>query len=623
MLILLAAGTRAAEPGERVYVIQTVAGSDLVGDGGLALNGQISSAKGVAADSLGNVYVADSGNHRIRKITRGGQIFTLAGTGHAGFSGDGGAAEAAQLNGPMGLVADAAGNLYVADTGNQRVRRISTDGRIRTVIGTGQKGSASPGDPLATELMTPRDLAIDAAGNLYISEFEGHRVRKLGVDGKVTTIAGTGVAGYRGDYGDARSAQLNRPAGLALDRSGALYIVDTENRRLRKVIDGLIVPVTTLEWSDGMVAVAVDTAGTVFACDRPYFIRKLTGQSWQVFAGTGVAAYNGDGKASKITSLDPRAFAFDGEGSLLVAEAHRVRKIKGDMVYALAGDGMFGFRGDDGPAAQALLNGPTGLALDLFGNLYIGDTANQRIRRVDSSGRIATVAGSGNFGNSLGDGTALKASMADPEGLALDRAGNLLIADRKNCRVLRLGSGGALDVVASRCNSSPGADGDPVSNIALFYPRAVAADSSGNVYISDTDHHRVLRLAPNNTVTSYAGNGSAGYAGDGGAANNAQLSSPGGLAVDARGAPVHRRHGQPPDPQGGRSGEDRDRGRQRRPGLRRRRLERPKRRAEFTFRSRPGQRRQPVHRGHDESANPESDVRRRHLDHSGEWHPGL
>src|SRR6266566_96726 len=186
----------AAAAGEITYTVQTVAGSSLVGDGGSALNAQLSDAQCLAIDRLGNVYIADPSNHRVRRVNSAGTMQTVAGTGYPGFSGDGGPAAQARLNAPYGMAADGAGNLYIADLGNNRVRKVGPDGGISTVAGSGQAASGGDGGKaLAAQLNGPRNLAMDGAGNLYISEFQGHRVRLVTPDGLIQTVAGSGSAG--------------------------------------------------------------------------------------------------------------------------------------------------------------------------------------------------------------------------------------------------------------------------------------------------------------------------------------------------------------------------------------------------------------------------------------------
>jgi hypothetical protein len=239
LVLLSACPAVAADVPRMLYRIETVAGSANIGDGGAAVLAQIGNIQGVAVDRWGNLYLSDTDNHRVRKVSAGGVISTLVGTGFAGFSGDGGPAAGAQLNLPYGLAVDLAGCVYIADLGNQRVRRVGPDGTITTIAGTGFKAASGDGGPaVQASLMTPRNVAVDAAGNLYFSEFEGHRIRKVTPDGRIFTVAGTGLAGFRGDGGAATSAQIGFPAGLAVDRSGVLYFADSQNQRVRRILPG-------------------------------------------------------------------------------------------------------------------------------------------------------------------------------------------------------------------------------------------------------------------------------------------------------------------------------------------------------------------------------------------------
>lgn len=385
-----------------VYKISTVAGSASIGDGGPAAAAQIGNIQGIALDHLGNIYLSDTDKNLIRKIDARGAITTIAGTGAAGFGGDGGPAAMAMLNLPYGLAADLAGNVYIADLNNQRVRRIAPDGSIATVAGTGVKGSLGDGGlAVNAQLMSPRNVAVDAAGNLYISEFEGHRIRRVTPDGKIATIAGTGVAGFRGDGGLAMTAQVAYPAGLALDRSGALYVADSGNQRIRKIIPGGIIA-TVAGGSQNMplltpVAVVVDNFGDLFAADTSGVLHEATPSgAWLAVAGTGVPGFSGDGgPAAKAQVTTPRDLAFDLLGNLYVADGIRIRQINpAGVIQTMAGDGFLHAVGDGGPATGAILNGPAGLALDRSGDLFIADTGTERVRIV-SSGMISTFAGTG------------------------------------------------------------------------------------------------------------------------------------------------------------------------------------------------------------------------------------
>ena len=370
-----------ADDGRALYHVETVAGSSRIGDGGPALAAQFSTIQGIAIDRLGNLYLADTDNHRVRKVS-GGVIATIAGTGVAGFSGDGKSALNAQLNFPYGLALDSSGNLYVADLGNQRVRRISPDGVITTVAGTGRKVSSPDGAaPLDTSLLSPRNVAVDAAGNLYIAEFEGHRVRKLTPDGKLSTVAGTGVAGWSGDGSRAAAAQINYPAGMAFDRAGALCFADSGNNVVRKLYaDGTIGtilgrnPGTTLY---APLSVALDPAGTLYVGDSTFVVRAFTAAGkWIGYAGTGAPSFSGDGGSAASAALTSvNDLAADLNGNLFIADGVRLRRVDPSGVIAtVAGDGYVHSVGDGGPATLAQLFQPSALTLDSAGNLFIADS---------------------------------------------------------------------------------------------------------------------------------------------------------------------------------------------------------------------------------------------------------
>ena len=506
-----------------VYRIETVAGSARIGDGGPATAAQISNIQGIAVDRWGNLYLADTDNHRVRKISPSGVIGTLAGTGVAGFSGDGGPAAAAQLNLPYGLAADLAGYVYVADLGNDRVRRIGPDGVITTVAGNGIRGSSGDGGAATgAQLLTPRNVVVDAAGNLYFSEFEGHRVRKVTPDGKISTVAGTGVAGFRGDGGQAVNAQFAFPAGLAVDRLGALYVADSQNNRVRKILAGGVIstvvggsPITAI-WTP--VAVAVDVAGTLYVAD-PGFLRS----------------YTAAGAWTNLLWGGANDLAVDLNGVLYISVGVHVRRMASGQIQTVAGDGYLHAIGDGGLATDALLFQPSAIALNSAGSLYIADTGTQRVRQVLPTGVIQTLAGTGVPGPAADNVVASTATFESPAGVALDAAGDILIADTGNYRIREVGADGRIHNLVGTAAGGVGAEGLPPAQTQLNATRGVCTGRGGTLFVVDTGNNRVLQAAPQPLVVTAAGNGAPGDAGDGGPARLAQLHQPGACALDSAG----------------------------------------------------------------------------------------
>jgi trimeric autotransporter adhesin len=504
------------------YAIDTLAGSSWVGDGGPATSAILLQAEGLAADVNGNLYIADPVDHRVRKVTPDGVIQTVAGTGVRGFAGDGGPADSAQLNSPYGLACDVAGNLYIADLGNARVRRVAADGTIATIAGGGTlpAGGANDGSAaLLLALSQPRNLVLDSSGNLYISDFSGQRVYRLGADGTLVTIAGTGVAGIAGDGGSATLAQLNFPAGLVLDLQGSLLIADSGNHLVRKVTQNQI---TSIARSPTPTGIAFDSLGALYIAD------PSAGQVIKIPA-TGPDAVLLTGAAQDLV--------FSPDGNLYVS----VFSVTGSTILRIDASGAVSTRagggslayGDNGAANQARLNHPAGVAVDSSGNLYIADRDNNRIRRVSTDGTIVTVAGTGVSGN-LGDGAAAsQAQLNAPSSVSVDSAGNLYIADTGNQRVRKVTPDGLIaaatnlglispvyaipdsagnvyiaDAGAGKILKAASNDGVPATVLTgLASPRGLALDQSGNLYFTEAGAARVSRLAPNGTVTNL-GNGS-------------------------------------------------------------------------------------------------------------------
>ena len=485
------------------------------GDGGPAAEAQLGGPSGVAVDGAGNVYIADRETHRIRKVDSTGTITTIAGTGEYGFGGDGGPAAEAQLGAPNGVAVDGAGNVYITDRDNGRIRKVDSTGTITTIAGSGEYGFGGDGGPAAeAQLSGPFGVAVDVAGNVYIADSFNNRIRKVDSTGTITTIAGTGERGFGGDGGPAAGAQINLPYGVAVDGAGNLYIGDTENNRIRKV----------------------DSTGTI-----------------TTIAGSGErGGFGGDGGPAAGAQLsDPTGVAVDVAGNLYIAdtENQRIRKVDSTgTITTIAGTGE---RGDGGPAAGAQLGDPTGVAVDVAGNLYIAERDNQRIRKVDSAGTITTIAGTGVLSFGGDGGPAAEAQLSDPTGVAVDVAGNLYIADSFNNRIRKVDSTGTITTIAGTGEYGFGGDGGPAAGAQLSGPFGVAVDVAGNLYIADSFNNRIRKVDSTGTITTIAGTGEYGFGGDGGPAAGAQINLPYGVAVDGAGQPLHRRYRKQSYPQGG------------------------------------------------------------------------
>lgn len=417
-------------------IVTTVAGNGAFvtsGDNGPARNAGLAQAFSVAVDADGNLFIADMHDHRVRRVDAATSVIApFAGNGSARFSGDDGAATQASLNVPAGVAVDSAGNLYILDTGNHRIRKVDAlSGVITTVVGgaSGDGGAAT-----ASVLNSIGGIGVDAAKNLYISDTTANRVARIDAATQIiTTIAG-GVSGFTGDDTPAVGAGLH-PRGVAADAAGNVFIADSVNRRLRKV-DAATRSIATIEASTSPIGVAVDASGDAWVTDAiEHALRKVATASGSITVEAVELAIGSSGLA-----VDPSGNVYVPE-----PERHRVQKVAvNGTVTTVAGiDGASGFDGDHAPAVDAHLNRPSGVAVDHEGNLYIADTANHRVRRVDAiTGVITTVAGNGSSGFAGDYGPATAAMLKSPTSLAIDSDGLLYIADSGNERI-RVVSGGS------------------------------------------------------------------------------------------------------------------------------------------------------------------------------------
>lgn len=331
-------------------------------------------------------------------------INTIVGTGTAGFTGDAAAANVAQVNFPMSIARSASGTLYIADTFNVRLRTVQTDGIIRTIAGTGTRGFSGDGAAATSALISaPYGIAVDTAGNVYFSDSQNNMVRKISTTGTITRIAGTGVQGYGGDGGNATDALLNLPTGLAVDTTGNVYVADTQNHRIRRIgTDGKIATVlgTGQPNFDGdggpgdkapifyPEGVALDSAGNLYVADTfNHRIRKLSSLGIaSTVVGNGTPAFRGDGGQALGASLNyPRGVFVDASGNILIADSinNRIRMVtENGVIRTIAGAGFFGDAGDDGPATQARFRYPRAVISDGSGGYLVLDTDNHRIRQL-------------------------------------------------------------------------------------------------------------------------------------------------------------------------------------------------------------------------------------------------
>ncbi len=596
--------------------LTVVAGNGIhgyAGDGGPATSAALDGPESVFVDASGNIFIADSQNSVIREVTASnGNIVTVAGTGVAGYSGDGAFATSAQLNDPFGVFVDSSGDIFIADRDNAAIREVVA-GTIQTVAGNGTicpdptTLCGDGGPATSAQLALPEGVFVDAAGNIFIADTDDSRIRVVNPATTQITIAGVvippayiqTVAGayyqadggtacqFTGDAGLAANAYLCAPDGVFVDGSENIFIADTNNFAIREVAASTINIITTVAGTLGTAGytgdnaaatsatlnypsnVVVDSSGDIYIADTDNFvIREVTTSNSfiQTIIGNNTLSYSGDsGLAAKAELSSPAAVSVDTAGDIFIADSDNsaIREVvatTGD-IQTVAGDGTICALptavvacGDGAAATSAQLNNPQGVFLDASGNIFIADTEDNRIRVVNTgtatitvanvaipSLTIATVAGTGTAGYSGDTAAAISAELSSPYGVFVDSTGNIYIADTGNNVIREVSSSGIITtVVGNNTECTPAGatcgDGGAATSAQLNFPTGVFLDATEDIFIADTFDNRIREVtASTGTIATVAGTGARGYSGDGSAATSAVLDTPYGVFVDTAG----------------------------------------------------------------------------------------
>jgi uncharacterized protein (TIGR03437 family) len=561
---LLMSVLSAALPGQNV--ITTIAGIDgsFSGNGQPALHVPLGYVNGVATDGAGNVYFTDPLEHLLLRVSVNGNLTVVAGNGIAAYSGDGGPATSAaiaasdnpdQYVGPPfedslgGIAIDPQGNIYFGD--GHYVRRVGSDGTIATVAGGGADSPGDGGPGTLASLGIVNGLALDAAGNLYFCE--SNRIRKLTPDGTLTTFAGGAANGMAGDGGPAASALLSQPLGLAFDSQGNLYVADGDvanfPSRVRMIAaNGVITAIAgggtkfpangvsplnlNLPYASGL-AVDANNALYIFAAKNGYLVRIAGGATTLITSPTaasfqtGILARNAFVVGQRV--YDNSGIAFDSAGNLYVADSRDGRLCKIDtqgMLTALAGNGAYGYGGDGGPALGAMIQGPAGMAQTPDGTLYFLDTLNARVRAIAPDGVISSAISIDNF-PALGANELLN-------GITSDGGGNVFVQLAR--RVIERTSAGRIQIIVNQAgNFGSSGDGGPATLATFMSGGGVARDPAGNMYLSDPAANRIREVTVDGIIHTIAGTGVAGVSPDGAVAATSPITGPTSLLPDGQG----------------------------------------------------------------------------------------
>ena len=558
------------------YRIDTVAGiGTFGGDGGAATAALINNGA-VAVDANGVIYVSDPGNNRIRRIDNSGTITTLTGRGYGTFRGDYGSSVFAGMTTANVLALDAAGNLYFTDDGNHRIREVTASGIVLTIAGNGNCGTPAAGvNALQAPLCDVESVAVDGQGRVFFGSQS--QVWMVAADGTLVLVAGNGGFGGSGDGGPAVSAQIGYPGSLAVDPSGNVYLADQFNFAIREVTtDKVIHTVVTISDSTATtIGLAIDSSGTLFYVTGVKQVFKFQGLPVIVATLTGVSTAD--------------YLAVDRTGALYVSSItdERVLKISNGSTAVIAGAYPYTLDPLPSPARNVRLHlNPLliGLAVDSAGNVYFPELDGDLVQRIDkvtpagtmsalntpaklptngdftvqavavgpnsaiyfstftqvyrleSNGTVTLIAGAPGFPSAVGDGgPATSAKISNPSSLAFDAAGNLYITEPFDNRVRKVTPQGTITTFAGNGHAGYSGDGGPASGALLSTPVDVKTDNNGNVFIADLTAAVVRKVASSGIISTVAGNGTSGFSGDGGPATLAMISGAAAIAVDPSG----------------------------------------------------------------------------------------
>ena len=529
-------------------VIRTYAGSGVAGfqgDAGPALKAQLDKPFGIALDETKNLYIADRNNNRVRKVSPDGIITTVAGDGGFFFMGDNGPAYRASVAAPTGVALDSKGNLYIADRNNNRVRVVDRTGMIRTVVGTGQQDYNGDSEVAReTNLYLPFGLTVDSNDNLLVIDRSHYRIRRIDPkSGQVETVAGNGIKLFAGDGGPATGATLSFPHGMSVDKKDNLIFSDKGHFRIRKITpEGIIntiggnglrgnvgdnIPALEANFYN-VTTIVQNPKGDMFMASPSGFvslIRRFDSKGIiHDFIDTATPKYREAISKSKYKGLVQKGaiatitqfsdIVFDPNGNLFTSDRlnHQIRKIDIEgNVSTIAGTGDSDHYGDNGPALEAAFRDPNALASDSEGNIYIADTANNMIRKIDIKGIITTFAGNGEHVDSGDGGPALKAGIRSMDDIEFSPKGELHILGTNTHKVRKITKGGKIITVAGKGYGGFFGDGGSATKAMLKNPAAISFDSKGNMYIADMGNNRIRKVDDQGIITTFAGTGSFGW----------------------------------------------------------------------------------------------------------------